>query len=71
MNTLPKNKFPIGYKYIKRGKGNYTHTVIDHLTTTNIEGEITCFRYLVTHEILGQTVKSEAVHTTLLMSPKG
>lgn len=49
-------KYPIGTKYISRGKRKDICTVVDFLTTTNSKGEIIKIRYVATHDFMGQTV---------------
>ena len=61
--------FPVGTKFTPRGKNQRVTTVIDHLTTTNIKGEIVKFRYLCESNILGKPVRnSDVVHTTIEMA---
>ena len=60
------HRFPIGTKYITRGKRHDVCTVVDHLTTTNSKGEIVAVRYVTEHEFCGQTVTaSDVVDTTI------
>lgn len=59
MNNKPDDrepKFPIGTRYKTRGRYPRTCTVVDILTTYNAKGEKVGFRYVSTHEMLGQTV---------------
>ena len=55
--VLPKGaKFPIGTKYMTRGKNKHECTVIDIHSTFNVSGEMVKFRYVSTHIFCGQTM---------------
>jgi len=47
-------KYPVGYKFIDRN--NRICEVIDYLTTTNLNGDITQQRYVTRRELLGQSI---------------
>lgn len=49
-------RFPIGTKYMTRGKAPRLCTVVDYLVTRNMDGDIVKTRYASTHEVMGQTV---------------
>jgi len=54
---IPKGaKFPIGTKYMTRGKHPNECTVTDIHSTFNVSGEMVKFRYVSTHTFCGQTV---------------
>lgn len=60
------HRFPIGTQYTTGGKHPQVCTVVDHLTTTNSEGEVVARRYVATHQFCGQTVRdSDVVDTTI------
>lgn len=60
------HRFPIGTKYMSRGKRQDVCTVIDHLTITNSKGEIVAVRYITSHQFFGQIViESEVLDTTI------
>jgi hypothetical protein len=58
-------KYPLGTQFIPRGRNKSIYTIIDFLTTRNINGEIIKQIYLCEHDFLGQKVKSEEVEATI------
>ena len=60
--------FPIGTKFMTRGKCPKRCTVVDILKTYNHAGELVRIRYVATHDWMGQTLVDETVtHTTIAM----
>lgn len=51
-----KPNYPIGTIYHTRGKAPRKCTIVDIHYTINSKGEQVKFRYVTTHEFLGQTV---------------
>ena len=49
-------KYPIGTKYLTRGKHPRLCTVTDIWKTYDSKGDLVHKRYVATHEFLGQTV---------------
>mgnify|MGYP003659939297 CR=1 FL=1 len=49
-------KYPIGTKYLTRGKHPRLCTVTDIWKTYDFRGDLVHKRYVATHEFLGQTV---------------
>ena len=49
-------KYPIGTKYLTRGKHPRLCTVTDTLKTYNSKGDLVRKRYVATHDVLGQAV---------------
>ena len=65
-NVSPANPFPIGTTYTPTGKGARLCTVRDYHRTYNNAGDLVRFRYVVTRELLGQTITdSDVIHTTI------
>ena len=60
-----KRRFAIGTKYQDRKLKDRIYTVIDYLTTKNMNGDIVKERYLVEHEFSGQMLTSEQVDTSI------
>lgn len=59
-------KYPIGYTYINRNKK--ICTVIDFLTTTNLDGVIVKERYVTMHKFMGQEIIDyDVVETSISM----
>lgn len=62
------NEYPIGTKYMTRGKAPRECTVIDVLKTYNSKNELVHTRYVSTHIFAGQTVTNkDVVATTIAM----
>lgn len=57
-------KYPIGTKYIQRGKAKNECTVIDYHVTKNLAGEIVKECYVSEHYFLGQRVLNREVRQT-------
>lgn len=61
-------RFQIGQKFKTRGQFPRLCTVTDIHTTYNSKGEFVKFRYVATHDFMGQTVTdSEVVETSIAM----
>jgi len=57
MSIIPIGaKFPIGTKYMTRGKVKRECTVVDIHSTFNVSGEMVKFRYVSTHIFAGQLI---------------
>lgn len=56
------NTFPIGTKYMTRGKHPRLCTVTDILRTYNSANDLVQIRYIATHPLAGQTVTDRDVH---------
>ena len=52
-----QTEYPIGTKFMTRGKRPDLCTVVDIYKTYNSAGELVATRYVATHEFCGQTVK--------------
>jgi len=61
---MTTQKYPIGYRFLTRGRHSRLCTVVDYLTTTNIAGKIVKTRYVTTHVLLGQVVTDNDVTQT-------
>ncbi len=61
--------FPIGYTFKRRRSKDRVdiHTIIDHLFTYNSKNELVCFRYVTTHEFMGQTITDTDMSRTSIM----
>jgi hypothetical protein len=53
--------YPVGTKYLTRGKHPVECTVVDVHTTTNLAGEIVRIDYVTEHLFCGQSVKERGV----------
>lgn len=61
-------RFPIGTKYLTRGKRKDLCTVVDILKTYNNAGELVSIRYVTAHDFCGQQVFDyDVVDTTIAM----
>ena len=68
MSNKSSPKFLPGTTYKTRGCHPRLCTVKDVHTTYNLAGEVVKFRYLSTHEFMGQTVTdSDVCETTIAM----
>jgi len=56
-----KMKYPIGTKYLTRGKHPRLCTVTDIWKTYDSKGDLVHKRYVATHDMLGQTVTDRDV----------
>jgi hypothetical protein len=60
--------YPIGTKFMTRGKAPRECTVIDILKTYNSRGELVSIRYVSVHKFLGQDVTDrDVVSATIAM----
>lgn len=59
-----RKEFPIGTKYVTRGKSPKECTIIDVLKTYNSAGTHVMTRYVASHEFMGQEVIERDVHAT-------
>lgn len=57
-------KFKIGQTFMPYGKHPKLNTIIDIHTTTNSAGEVVKFRYVATHEFMGQVITDYDVNET-------
>lgn len=61
-----RTTYPVGTKFMTRGKHPKLCTVVDVLTTRNLADEIVAVRYVATHEFCGQVVRdSDVVAVTI------
>lgn len=69
----PSAIYPIGFKYtVKRPKFTREYEVIDYRRTYNNAGQLVEFRYVTSHDLLGQKViNRDVVHTTITMAVLG
>ena len=59
-------EYPIGTKFMTRGKHPRRCKVVDVWKTYNAAGDLVRIRYVATHEIMGQTVTDyDVVRTTI------
>lgn len=61
-------RFPIGYRFVPitgKRKDPTVYTVADYLVTRRLDGSVVRAVYLVTHNLLGQTVPSEVPEATI------
>ena len=72
-HNQPSAIYPIGFKYtIKRPKFTREYEVIDYRRTYNNAGQLVEFRYVTSHDLLGQKViNRDVVHTTITMAVLG
>lgn len=67
MSASGHQRFPIGTTYTPRGR-TYRATVVNFLTTTNLNGTVVRTRYSCNHEFCGQIVTDDDVtETTIAM----
>ena len=61
--------FDIGFKFngkqTSKSKRSDEYTIIDIETTTNSSGEVVKVEYVMTHNFMGQEVRSRALRTTI------
>lgn len=68
MENIRKPKYPLGTVYTPRGKVKRVCTIVDIHYTINSKGEQVKFRYVSTHEIMGQTVYDyDVVETSIIL----
>lgn len=61
-------RFPIGTKFMTRGKHKKLCTVVETLRTYNSADALVTVRYVATHEFMGQAVtENDVVDTTIAM----
>jgi hypothetical protein len=62
----PTPRFPIGTRFLTRGKHPRECTVTDYLITRNLAGEIVRTRYVATHTFCNQNItETDIVETTI------
>ncbi len=61
-----QHRFPIGTQYWTRGKYPRLCTVVDHLTVTNLAGQVVSTHYTTQHEFLGQLIQDQNVVDTTI-----
>lgn len=66
MSGSSDQRFPIGTRYLTRGKHPLLCTVVDVLRTYNSGGDLVRLRYVATHQFCGQTVTDSDVCDTTI-----